>query len=221
MRGFFSGENSAFFIGGIIVAFLAMVTCFAAIGAHQALQRVETTPLLDSIIFFDTPDQTQAFLESRISERNEIMFRDFVAYEIYHYEEGTDEDDDEWVFDERIAPPIWIEIDDGQNERVERIRLINRNYDLTAPPVDWSPDETIRDGSLSYQGFRKGDQALIFGRIQRQAEDPQFEADWIYGGTMNDYISDQRVTRLITGGLSLLFSGIFIILIIIFIRKRF
>jgi hypothetical protein len=146
-------------------------------------------------------------IEGRISERNPLHFRSFVAYVRYEYQ-GRDNDNDnevKWVEDERVTPPLLLDLPGG------RIQLANSDYRLQGKLVKWQSEPNLtwdswsQEGTKSYEGFERGNPVLAIGVVIERTTGREFRAEWLYGGTRSAYIEEQRRSAEIARWVGLVF----------------
>lgn len=208
---------SAFLIVGAVFTLVGGVVLFVVLPNNRAdIQALEALPVLDAARLSDTPDNTRAIIEGRISERNEKMLQELVTYSIYEYED--DGDSRSWYFQESVTPPLWIDVAGESGQR--RLRVVNREYTLQNPPGRYEPEDRPQNGSLRYEGFRMGDSVTLVGIVVRQGDEREIHAEELFGGTAAGYKQYRRedlagLTLLggIFGGLGVLFLVIYVIIV--------
>jgi len=175
---------------------------FAGIGAallwyfvpllNQAAARIEGLAPLTAVLLANSPPGQIGLIEGRISERNRTQFRLFVAYVRYEYQGEDDDGDSQWVEDERVTPPLLLDLPGG------RVQLENSDYDLQGDLIEWLSEPNLtwdrlnREGTKSYRGFERGNPVLAVGAIVQGATGRELRAEWLYRGTRTEYIEDQR-----------------------------
>ena len=175
---------------------------FAGIGAallgyfvpllNQAAARIEGLAPLTAVLLANSPPGRTGLIEGRISERNPTQFRLFVAYVRYEYQGEDDDGDSQWVEDERVTPPLLLDLPGG------RVQLENSDYDLQGDLIEWLSEPNLtwdrlnREGTKSYRGFERGNPILAVGAIVEGATGREFRAEWLYRGTRTVYIEGQR-----------------------------
>ena len=188
---------------------------FAGIGAallgyfvpwlNQAATRIEGLAPLTAVLLANSPPGQTGLVEGRISERNPTQFRLFVAYVRYEYQ-GEDEDgDSQWVEDERVTPPLLLDLPGG------RVQLENSDYDLQGNLIEWLSEPNLtwdrvkREGTKSYRGFERGNSVLAVGAIVERAKEREFRAEWLYSGTRTEYLEAQHSSAEVTNWIGWVF----------------
>jgi hypothetical protein len=182
---------------------------------NQEAARIEPLTPLTASTLAESPLGQEALIEGRVSERNPTQFRLFVAYVRYEYRGDNDEGKSKWVEDERITPPLWLDLPGG------RVQLANDNYPLHGQKVIWQSEPTLHwnisnsEGTKSYEGFERSNPILAGGVVVEGVEGRQFKAAWLYGGTRAGYIEDQYSSVTVVWWVGLAFIGVGAILLAI------
>jgi hypothetical protein len=169
----------------------------------------------------------EAVLEGRLSERNPLQFQSFIAYTRRKYggedcrtvfdDDDLDDDDYEcraiWVEDERVTPPLWLDVAGG------RVRIANDDYDIQNSPVSWqSSDQLVENETKSYEGFKIGSPIFARGKVIRDSAlsldsalskdgaGLALEAEFVYGGDRGSYLANQQGAAYVFYWLGLVFS---------------
>jgi hypothetical protein len=210
--------ESPFLIWGLVLGLCGLAVFRLAVPDAQAeIVEDENLPVLSSpAMLADIPDGEVVLVEGHLSENNETIFRDFVAYlsERYH--------DDSWHFYGQETPSFWLDVTGTDPVSERRLWLNSDKYGLesTILPREWTPDEPVDGKRVRYRGLGRGDLATIYGQVEQVNGQLQFTAWVVYGGrTIEDYHQGSQVglTRL-----KLMGSGLVVVallLIVIFIRK--
>jgi hypothetical protein len=202
--------------GGLVAGFVGLVFVVLGVGlgffgsraATAAADRAEQLPLLTAQSVERGAVDQEAIVEGRISARNPARFREFVAYirEEYH---GTDDDGDpDWREDERVTPPLLLELDDGP------VQIENSSYRMENPPSRWQDSGGLSwngltgEGTKRYLGFTAGAQIVTIGRIVEGREGLALEAEFITAGTRADYMANQRSAAGMFPIVGMIFGGI-------------
>jgi hypothetical protein len=158
----------------------------------EAAARVERLSPLTAVTLAESPAGQEGLIEGRIAERNPVHFRLFVAYVRSEYRGRDDDDDAIWVEDERVTPPLLLDLPGG------RVQLANNDYALQGRLVEWQSeanltwDSASQEGTKSYRGLERGNPVLALGSIVEGPTGREFQAEWLYNGTRTTYIEDQR-----------------------------
>ena len=204
-------------IFGFIGAIFALIGGGFLWGHSHTQQEIKTSeqiPLYTVAQLADVPSSTRVAIEGRISEQNLSHFEGLVAYTARQYQgiECDDEDDENddgdhecdevWQEVERITPGLWLVLPDG------RIRLENTDYELLGAPEVWqTTPQLIEYETLEYRGFRMGNPVFVIGEA-RTNDGVSLNADFLYGGSRQDYLlsqSNEATLFLWMGGI---FAGI-------------
>lgn len=194
-------------IGLLFASLGALVMFYFAPMFDQAATRVERMSPLTAATLAESPAGQEGLIEGRVSERNPVQFRLFVAYVRYEYR-GQDNDNDnesKWVEDERVTPALLLDLPGG------RVQLTNSNYGLEGRLVKWQSDPTLTwnswsgEGTKSYQGLERGNPVLALGTVVEGPTGREFQAEWLYGGAHATYLDDQRTSAQITRWVGLAF----------------
>jgi hypothetical protein len=185
--------------GCLILPFIALMFGFVAVmlivsgrDAAREAELVSQLSPLSATVLEDSPPGRTALIEGRISERNQQRFREFVVYVREEYRGSDDDGDPEWYEDERVTPPLLVELTDG------RVQIENADYRLEQPPVTWQEDSALRwngisgEGTKRYTGFVAGDPVTAMGTVVQGREGRALNAEWLYGGSRADYIADKE-----------------------------
>ncbi|MBX0328158.1 hypothetical protein K2Z83_10755 [Oscillochloris sp. ZM17-4] len=159
-----------------------------------------------------------ALLEGTLSARNPARFRDFIAYtrEEYH---GEDSDGDaDWREDERVTPPLLVDLDGGVAQ------IGNDSYRISTPHASWQEGSVLYwnglsgEGTKRYAGLVAGRPVLALGMIQAGPEGNELQAELIFGGTRAEYIANQRGSARILPFMGLIFGGVGVLLLGVGVR---
>jgi len=182
-------------IFGIVFLIVGISFVRASSATTQETDYIETLPLLNATQLQDTRAGTEAVIEGRIAERNALHDNGFVTYirSEYQGERCTEDDDGNedceeiWIEDERITPTLWLDLTGG------RTHFVNTNYELQNVAVTvQSTDTLIEKETRRYEGFKIGNPIFTKGIVTADAEGPALNADFIYGGNRNIYLTNQR-----------------------------
>ncbi|NWG18901.1 MAG: hypothetical protein HXY39_01105 [Chloroflexi bacterium] len=207
--------------GGIFMALFGLLFVTLGIGlgifgsraAIEAADRAERLPLATARVIERGAAGGEVVVEGRISTRNPQRFREFVAYVREEYR-GTDSDGDpKWHEDERVTPPLVLELPDGL------VQIENDNYRLESPPLRWQDSTSLSwngltgEGTRRYSGFAAGATVMAIGPIVQGREGPALQAEFLSSGDRAAYVAQQRssaaafpIVGLIFGGIGALFA---------------
>jgi hypothetical protein len=149
----------------------------------------------------------EVLIEGTIDPRTPARFQAFAAYERALHMTDNDLTSDIWVGEERVAPPLWIALADGQV-----VRVLNSGYPLRHPASTWIQPGNSGRSPTRYSGLQIGDRVTAIGVLTSSAEGPALNADIVAGGTRAEWLADE-------GGLSpivldgLLVAGVALIVI--------
>lgn len=206
-------------LAGIGSIFLIVGLIFMRVSFDQDKQidQIEALPLLTVVQLGDTPPGAKAVIEGHVAERNLLHVNGYVAYISYQYQgERCTRDDDGyndcesiWSEQERITPDLWLDLSGG------RARLINTDYSLEHAPVIWQTTDTLVDyETLEYNGFKINSPVFSVGATAQHGDTPAFNADFIYGGNRDAYLTNERANAGSLFRFSFVFSalgGLFVI----------
>jgi hypothetical protein len=194
-------------IGLLFAGLGALVVWYFAPSFNQAAARVERLSPLTSALLAESPVGQEGLIEGRVSERNPLHFRLFVAYVRYEYRGREDDNDNEvkWVEDERVTPALLLDLPGG------RVQLANGDYSLQGKLVTWQSEPTLNwdswsgEGTKSYEGLERGNPVVAIGTVVEGATGREFRAEWLYGGNQAAYIEEQRTSAEIARWVGLVF----------------
>ncbi|WP_129627486.1 hypothetical protein [Candidatus Oscillochloris fontis] len=158
-------------------------------------------------------------IEAVVSRRNPATFRTFVAYvrEEYH---GRDSDgDDDWREDERVTPPLLLDLDGGV------VAISNADYRISRYHEKWQEGTTLYwnglkgEGTKRYTGLVAGGPLLVIGTIQDGREGNTIHAERVFGGSQAEYIENQRSTARFLPFFGLIFGVVGLILLGVGVKK--
>lgn len=198
-----------FLIGGVSIGI------FSARAAQAAAERATRLPVATARDVERSAGGAEVLIEGVIDSRNPVNVRNFVAYIREEYR-GIDTTDNRevWKEDERWTPPLLIRVADGV------VQIANDAYRLEEPPVQWQESSRLewngfsREGTKRYRGFEAGNSVTALGRVVDSGEGRAIEAEFIFGGTRNQYIAYQRATMSIAPVAGLIAGGIGIVIIL-------
>jgi hypothetical protein len=202
------GFISLIVFGMIFVSVGIGIGVFGSRAANAAADRAEQLPPMSAAGIEDSVPGRTVLVEGRISARNPTRFRDFVAYVREEYRGEDDDGDSEWREDERVTPPLLIEV--ARNV----VAIGNDTYRLDTASQHWQESSTLRwnsftgEGTKRYQGFAANDIVMLIGVVAPGQEGQVVHAEFIYGGARADYITSQRNTAKILPWFGLVFAGI-------------
>ncbi len=193
---------------GAIFLLVGIPFVWIALSTTQAVNQLEQLPALSATLLADSAVGQVGVIEGRISERNPLQFRTFVAYirQVYEGEKCTRDDDREkceaiWTEDERITPPLWLDLPDG------RVHIINSDYTLKNARATWqSTTGLVAYETRSYRGFEINDPVFAVVQVVLEAEDRAFKAEFISGGDQTTYVTGERTLARIFFWLGLVIS---------------
>jgi hypothetical protein len=206
------GIGAVFLLAGLIIGIFGSRGA-AAEADRAAAMRPLTPSQVERLVIGDT-----VMVEGVLSERNTLRFRNFVAYISERYYGTDDEGKSSWRVDERVTPPLLIEVDEVGSATVQ---IGNNNYRIEQPHERWQDQPQLvatasGDGNtMRYEGLVVGPLITTIGTVQRGSEGPELQAEFIYGGTLAAYIAEKRGEAAwfpwfgaIFGGIGLLLLGI-------------
>ena len=166
-----------------IVAMLAVIAVTNASATNEAQRAARLQPLGASQLQ-SLPAGKEALIEGRISARTPTHFRTFVAY--LREQHVLDADlSDRWVPAGRYAPPLWIDLPNGQAQ------VTNNSYQLANPPATWLEPGTPTSNPMRYSGFEVGSRVVVIGIAVRGDGGTAIQAHVVSGGTRADYLAAQ------------------------------
>lgn len=167
----FLGLFSGFFV------LVGLVLLFVNTRLSQATEQAADLPLLNAAQLSQASPGTVALIEGKIAERNTLHAEGFVVYlrRLYRGERcdiqsgtATPKCEDVWTEEERVTPPVWLDLPDG------RIRLANADYALQRPPAVWQSTGTlIKDQTVRYEGFKLNNPVLPRARSSLTGQAPR------------------------------------------------
>jgi hypothetical protein len=150
------------------------------------------------------PVGAEVLVEGRIAGGNPPLAGSLVSYEQERYRKTYRS----WERYRRQTPPLLLQLSDGI------ARVANEDYRLLDPPA-------ISENDIDrFQGFRPWDTVMVIAHVTGSGDTASLRADFLYGGTRSDYITEQRRNHLLNlwlgpallclGGVLILWGGIVI-----------
>lgn len=160
-----------------------MIGVFGTRNDRQAAERATRLPIVTAHDVERGAIGAEVIIEGVIDQRNPTRVRNFVAY-VREKDNGR-EDNGEiiWEEDERWTPPLIVRVADGV------VQIANDTYKLRRPPVQ-------SQGLYRYNGFEAGNSVMALGRIVDGPQGRAIEAEFIFGGSRNQYVANQRTEAL-------------------------
>ena len=168
------------------------------LAAHH--DTIERLPMLHAPDFHKARIGAEVLVAGTLSERNPILFEQFVTLIRYRYAAPEGEQKGPpWVEESRQTPPLWLAAADGD------VRVTNANYRLNAVESarrlevserglqHWQsrPDRvggTAEEATHAASGFVRGDKVLAYGKVRAAEGVGTLDAVWIYGGTREQWL---------------------------------
>jgi hypothetical protein len=171
--------------------------------SREMIARAERQAPLDAAAFEESPPGRPAVVAGALSPRNRPRFRDFVAYTREEYHGTDDQDREQWDEDERVTPPLLIDLAGGA------VQIGNSDYQLRRAHDTWQdspgPSYSVGMGTKRYSGLVAGRPVVIVGTIVAGREGRELRADLIFAGDRAAYIASLRED----GWVASLLGGIF------------
>jgi hypothetical protein len=123
----------------------------------------------------------RTFVEGHISEHNQPVYHQFVAYLREDYRSSTARTSG-WIEVARQTPPFVIEM------QGESVQIVNDYYVLESTDVtleEASP--TLTKGAVQSRGFVVGSPVLAVGFVDQETK--ELVAEFLYAGTRDDYLA--------------------------------
>lgn len=198
---------------GLFLGCFGGIFIWAGQESGKAAAHAEGLPALTAVMLEDSPLGREVVIEGRISDRNRVRFREFVAYVSEEYQGDDDDGDPKWRVDERVTPPLLLDLPDG------RVQIENQDYTLESTPVTWQDSPTLRwnrarnEGTKRYRGFAVGNPAMAIGVVVEGQEGRALAASLLYGGTQADYVADRRSAAALFPKIGMGIAGIGVVII--------
>jgi len=176
-------------------------TIFLADAMNEEAARVAVLTPMSATRLSDTPPGREILVEGRVSDRNSLRFRSYVAFIVEECEIDRDGDEECRVVN-RVTPPLEIALPDGP------VQIANDTYSLQGMT------STAYQGDLEYSGIEAGAPVIVVGTLAPRDGSPQLQAEFIAHGTQADYIASQRIGSIVWRLFGLLFAVIGAALII-------
>ncbi len=159
----------------------------------QEITRVERLPPFAVGDLREQPVGAEVLVEGRVSDRMPAAFRSYVAYarEEYRGRERTGNRGQRWVEDERVTPPLVVELSSGQ------VQIANDDYHFGNTPVSWQESKVltwnsaINEGTKRYRGLERGGDVVVIGTLVGD-DSGAIAAEVVASGTRADYIAAAR-----------------------------
>jgi hypothetical protein len=178
------------FVGGVFLATGIGIGVFGTRAAQAELARAEALQPSSAAAVRQRGLGSEVLVEGVIDRRNPLRFREFVAYTRAEYR-GTDEDDDEiWVVDERVLPPLLLDAGGPI--------VISEGYRLEGWHERWQDTEGVRwngftgEGTKRYEGLVAGQAVTAIGQVASAREGMEVRAEFVYAGNRAAYLATQR-----------------------------
>ena len=162
---------------------------------YREANRVEEMVSITATNLADVSVGGEVLVEGRISHRNPVQTRDFVAYVTEEREVDEDGDEHWWELD-RVTPPLLLELPDGI------VQIENSTYGFR----DTKP--TAQSGDIRYEGLAVGDRVIAVGVLVSRTEPPQITAEFIAPGTQASYVASQRNSVLLVRVVGIVFVAL-------------
>ncbi|EFO79588.1 hypothetical protein OSCT_2714 [Oscillochloris trichoides DG-6] len=208
------GIMSLIFLGvGIFTGF------FLSRDAQNEAERVAKLTPMTRMALERAAVGTPVLLEAQVSSRNPTKFRSFVAYVREEYRGRDSDGDADWREDERVTPPLLLDLDGGV------VQIGNGDYRISRSHEKWQESNTLfwnglsGEGTKRYAGLVAGGKLLVIGTIQRGREGNTVQAEQVFGGTQAEYIENQRSTARFLPFFGLIFGVIGLIMLGAAVRK--
>lgn len=192
--------GTIFTAAGSIFLIVGLISLGNSFDLNRHIDHIEALPVLTLAQLDDTPPETEAVLEGNVAERNPLHINGFVAYVSFEYqgERCTTDDDghqdceDIWLQQESLTPELWLDLPDGATPR-GRARLANTDYYVDNAPVIWQTTEALVEyETLEYKGFKINNPIFVVGTTTQNGDTPTFNAEFIYGGDRDTYLTNER-----------------------------
>lgn len=207
------------FVGGLFTV-VGLIFVAVAVLISRDARRIAGLPVVSAVELAESAPGREVLLEGQIAASARPRFREFVAYMRDEYRGNDSDGDARWVEDERVTPPLLLELPDG------RIEVVNQDYRLDQPLSAWQEsnvsywDSSTGEGTKRYRGLTAGATVLVVGSVAQGQEFPGINAALLAGGTREVYLAEQRVFQLIMGGMGGLFALLGLVLLVVRLRRR-
>jgi hypothetical protein len=152
-------------------------------------------------------DGQEVLVEGTIDPRTPARIQAFAAYERALHMTDNDLTTDIWLVEERVAPPLWIALADGQV-----VRVLNSGYQLRHPASTWIQPGNSGRSPTRYSGLQIGDRVTAIGVLTSSAEGPALNASIVAGGTRAEWLADEGgLSPIILNGLLVAVTGLIVI----------
>lgn len=133
---------------------------------------------------------TELLVEGVISPRNQVHFRDYVAYVREEFRGSDENGDEKWAEDERVTPRLLIEAGGF-------VQVGNEDYELLGPHEYWQEEglnwsRRTQEGTKRYRGLVADRPAMVIGTVAPGREGNELRAELVFGGTRAEYIAGER-----------------------------
>jgi hypothetical protein len=198
----------------LVICFGVLLLLISWISARNASE-VSALPVVSAVALADSAEGREVLVEGTISPNMRPAYATLVAYERQY--ERSDGDEREWVTSQVHAPPLLLDTASG------RVRI---ETTAEASAYEFAKvAETIYDehnSNIRYRGFRVNDEVLARGVVRTWSEGRALDAEFIYHGTQQSYIADQRFmsTLLFWIGLALIIGPFWVAGLLLYLRFR-
>lgn len=196
-------------LAGVIFTVIGVVfSLVASLAISSDLARIQSLQPIGAILLEDAPNGREVMIEGRISEQATPSFRSFATYVREEYRGDDSDGDTLWVEDDSDTPPLLLDLPDGA------VRLRNQDYRLAGELTIWQESTLMRwdsstgEGTKRYSGLEPGASVLVIGQAAGNGDGAAIDAEVLAGGTRASYIAEQRLLKIIFGGL----GGFFLVL---------
>lgn len=172
-----------------------MIGVFGTRNDQQAAERATRLPIVTARDVERGAIGAEVIIEGVIDQRNPTRVRNFVAYVREQYAGREDDGDVIWEEDERWTPPLIVRVADGV------VQIANDTYKLRRPPVQ-------SQGLYRYNGFEAGNSVMALGRIVEGLQGRAIEAEFIFGGSRDQYVAYQRTEALKSAFFGIIIGGV-------------
>lgn len=159
---------------------MGVILAFGSWDLYRQANRVEAMQPISATALQASPNGQEVLIAGRISAENAPGFGRLVAYEVEQRDDDTDTDSStDWETIREETPALQIELTDG-------VVWLEAGYQLEQAPTEFI------EGERRYTGFQADDIVLALGVVVEGREGKALDAEFLYGGTQAQYVTEKR-----------------------------
>jgi hypothetical protein len=180
---------------------------------HDAAH-LERLPVMTGRLLANSPPGREVIVEGRISNNMQPEYENFVTYVEKHRQRNSD-GNLSWVTEREFTPPLLVDTSEGR-VRIEKDRTTSY-YTFVEPAYTTFSESDER----RYSGFRRDDLIMALGEVEKGIDGMVLDAEFVYGGTRNQYIERQRINATAFFWISSILLVMAVLVVVILLVRQF